>query len=118
MSELEYKALTRSELEEIRIANYLTFSTIATEQFGKTRRERLDGHNLAERNARVFALNMRGPLTYKERDKVMEDMMRQVLLEWYDEHTAAQLSADDEDTGIFAGFEWNADGTFNKYGGA
>ena len=57
-------------------------------------------------------------LTYKERDKVMEDMMRQVLLEWYDEHTAAQLSADDEDNGIFAGFEWNADGTFNKYGGA
>ena len=54
MSELEYKPLTRTELEEIRIANYLTFSTIATEQFGKTRRERLDGHNLAERNARYL----------------------------------------------------------------
>jgi hypothetical protein len=94
--EIEYKPFTRAELEEIRIANYLTFSTIAAEQFGKTERERLDGHNLAERNARVFALNMRGPLTYKERDKVMEDMMRRVLLEWYDASVEGVMEAINE----------------------
>ncbi len=85
MKELEYKPFTRAELEVVEIRSYLLFSTIATEQFGKTRKERVAGHNLAERNARVFALNQRYPQTYKEADKTIEDMMRQVLLGWYDE---------------------------------
>lgn len=90
MEELEYKPLTRTELEVVDLNNYFTFSTIATEQFGKTRKERLAIEDLANRNARVFAVNLRYPQPYKEACKTLEDMRRQILLGLYD----AKMDAD------------------------
>ncbi len=91
MKELEYKPFTRAELEvnDFGSREYLAFCAVATEQFGKTVSERLAGYNQACMNAEIFALNQRYPQTYKEADKTKQQMMRQVLLEWYDEKRQA-----------------------------
>ena len=87
MKKVEYKPFTRAELEVINFGykEYLAFCAVATEQFGKTVSERLAGYNRACMNAEIFALNQRYPQTFKEADKTRQEMMRQVLLGWYDE---------------------------------
>jgi len=91
--EMEYKPFTRAELEVIDFGykEYLAFCAVATEQFGKTVSERLAGYNRACMNAQIFALNERYPQTYKEADKTRQEMMRQVLLEWYDDKMRTEV---------------------------
>lgn len=86
MEELEYKPLTRAELEVVDLKNYFAFSTIATEQFGRTVSERVTANALAERNARVFALNQRHRQTWRQAEKTLEDMRRAILMEYFERH--------------------------------